>query len=106
MDPYMFNGSKYNQSQQIDPYFYNNTNVINTINPQNLTQEDQNKLTNISNLQNNIQQIKNSVPSSNLKDTRGETNLRREKELTEREKIELEMKKWTKKVFVILINLD
>lgn len=79
---------------------------MNTINPKNLTTEDQNKFANISNLQNQIEKIKNAVPASNLKDTRGETNLRREKELTDREKIELEMKKWTKKVFVIFIILD
>lgn len=105
MDPYMYPGMNYNQ-QQLDTSYYNNTNVINSINPQNLTQEDQNKLANISSLQNQIQQIKNAVPCSNLKDTRGETNLRREKELTEREKIELEMKKWNKKVLVIFLILD
>jgi hypothetical protein len=100
----MYSGINYNtQQQQIDPYFYSNTDAISTINPQNLTQEEQNKLASISNLQNQIQQIKNAVPSSTLKDTRGETNLRREKELTEREKVELEMKKWSKKVFCYLI---
>jgi hypothetical protein len=106
MDPYNYPTMNYNQAQPIDSYYFNNTNVINSIKPQNLTQEDQNKFANISNLQNQIEQIKNSVPSSNLKDNRGETNLRREKELTDREKIELEMKKWNKKVFVILKNLD
>jgi len=106
-DPYMYSGVNFNtQNQQVDPYFSSSNDAISTINPRNLTLEDQSKLASISNLQNQIQQIKNAVPSSNLKDTRGETNLRRDKELTEREKIESEMKKWTKKVFLILFTLD
>jgi hypothetical protein len=106
-DPNMYSGINFNtQNQQLDPYFASNTDAISTINPLNLTLEDQSKFASISNLQNKIQQIKNAVPSSNLKDTRGESNLRREKEPTEREKIESEMKKWNKKVFLILLTLD
>jgi predicted nucleic acid-binding Zn-ribbon protein len=73
-----------------------NSNLINSINLSNLSADEQNKLINISNLQNMIKISQNQVSSFSGKDTRGETNLRREKDLTEREKIELEMKKWKK----------
>ena len=74
----------------------NMSQILSSINIANLSQEEQNKLRNINNLQNLIQTTKNQTPIPISSDTRGESNLRRERELTEREKVELEMKKWQK----------
>jgi hypothetical protein len=72
-----------------------NINPISNINISNLTSEDQVKFMNITNLQNLIQntQMETQKPIQ-VKEVRGEVNIRRE--LTDREKIELEMKKWKK----------
>ncbi len=83
--------------------------VISSINMSNLSADEQNKLKNISNLQNAIQISQSQINTFQQKDTRGETNLRREKEqLTEREKVEIEMKKWKKeqqKVLMFLLKI-
>jgi hypothetical protein len=71
-----------------------NYNPISNINYSNLTSEDQIKFMNITNLQNQIQNTQIDKPVVALKEVRGELNIRRE--LTDREKIELEMKKWKK----------
>ena len=99
MENFIYGANNYQQQTQIDPFYFQNVDPMNKIDPKVLTSEDQNKFATINNLQNQIQILKNTVPVSNLKDTQGEKNLRREKELTDREKIELEMKKWNKKVF-------
>ena len=80
-------------------------NVLNSINISNLCAEEQGKLMNISKLQDLIQITQNSQAAKVKEDTKGESNLRREKELTDREKVELEMKKWKKKVLCYLIYL-
>ena len=85
--------------------------ILNSINISNLSQEEQNKLRTINNLQNLIQTTKNQAPNMMSSDTRGESNLRRERELTDREKVELEMKKWKKeqkkvKIGILIFLLD
>lgn len=76
----------------------NNNSVINltSINTTHLTNEDQSKLVNITNLQNSILAGKAPVKLNNelMKDGRGEKNLKRD--LSDREKAELELKKWNK----------
>lgn len=77
-------------------------NLIDSINVSNLPVHEQAKLINIANLQKEIENTQKfeNIPLS--KEPLGETNLRREKQLTERERVELEMKKWQKKVFSYL----
>jgi len=67
------------------------------INTSNLSQEEQEKLMNITNLQNSINNYNNPPFDNNLllnRDYRGEKNFKRE--LNDREKAELELKKWNK----------
>ncbi len=90
-------GSQYPQMMQVNP-----TTALESINILNLNEEEQTKLRNITQLQLQIQQSQNPVNMVSLQQTKGESNLRREKELTEREKVELEMKKWKKKVRILL----
>lgn len=82
----------------------NSVNLMN-INTSHLSQEEQEKLMNITNLQNSINNINNpSFPNSNLlnKEIRGEKNLKRD--LSDREKAELELKKWTKEQKKVLLS--
>ncbi len=79
----------------------NPSNALDNINMSNLNQDEQSKLKNIALLQNKIIETYMEPESISLKETKGESNLRREKELTEREKVEIEMKKWKKKVRII-----
>ncbi len=73
----------------------NNLNPIHNINISNLSSDEKIKLMNITNLQNQIQNTETNFSKvNNVKETRGEMNIKRE--LTEREKVELEMKKWKK----------
>ena len=73
----------------------NNLNPIHNINISNLSSNEKIKLMNITNLQNQIQNTETNFSTTNsIKETRGEMNFRRE--LTDREKVELEMKKWKK----------
>lgn len=78
-------------------------NFINNINLSNLSQEEQNKILSISNLQAMIKQSHQTAQASNLKNTMGESNIKKERELSEREKIELEMKKWEKEQKKVLM---
>ncbi len=78
---------------------YQGFDPINSINPLNLTLQDQNKFANISYLQNQINMIHHDPILINPKENVGQSNLRREKELSEREKVELQMKSWNRKVF-------
>jgi hypothetical protein len=67
------------------------------INTSYLSQEEQEKLMNITNLQNSINNYNNPPFDNNLllnRDNRGEKNFKRE--LSDREKAELELKKWNK----------
>ncbi len=67
------------------------------INTTNLSQEEQEKLLNITNLQNSINNYNNPINTNNdllNKDNRGEKNLKRD--LSDREKAELELKRWAK----------
>jgi hypothetical protein len=74
-------------------YEHNSFGLI-SINTENLSAEDQNKLINITNLQNMIEYTKNAPTTTFVKETRIEPSIRRE--LTEREKVELELKKWNR----------
>lgn len=67
-----------------------------------LKAEDKDKLKNITELQSLIEKTQNSTNTVIIKDTKGESNLRRE--VTPREKIQLEMKKWEKKVKSFITN--
>jgi hypothetical protein len=75
------------ETQYVDP--------ISTIKAENLSQEDKNKLMNITNLQNMIQISQSTVNTFKASENKVEHNLKRE--LTDREKIERDMKKWNKK---------
>lgn len=74
----------------------NPVNLMN-INSTCLSQEEQEKLMNITNLQNSINNFNNPSFNNNInmnQDIRGEKNLKRD--LSDREKAELELKKWNK----------
>jgi hypothetical protein len=90
--------SHYPQILSVNP-----SNALDMINLSNLNEEEQNKLKNIAQLQNRIFETQKETELVSLKETKGESNLRREKELTEREKVEMEMKKWKKKVLILII---
>jgi hypothetical protein len=107
-----------NTQPQTEPYSFNainpmvgqsqNTGInLMNINTSNLTQEEQAKLINITNLQNSINNTinPNCQVNETTKDGRGEKNVKRD--LSEREKVELELKKWNKeqKKVILLINL-
>lgn len=82
---------------------------LTNINITNLTNEDQSKLINITNIQNSILQSKTPIQLNNelMKDGRGEKNLKRD--LSDREKAELELKKWAKeqkKVIYLLFFIN
>lgn len=79
----------------------NPSNALDQINISNLDQDEQSKLKNIAQLQNKIIETFMEPELVSVKENKGESNLRREKELTEREKVEIEMKKWKKKVRII-----
>lgn len=79
----------------------NPSNALDQINISNLDQDEQSKLKNIAQLQNKIIETFMEPELVSVKENKGEYNLRREKELTEREKVEIEMKKWKKKVRII-----
>jgi len=67
------------------------------INTTNLRQKEQEKILNITNLQNSINNYNNPINTNNdllNKDNRGEKNLKRD--LSDREKAELELKRWAK----------
>jgi len=67
------------------------------INTSNLSQEEQEKLMNITNLQNSINNYNNNANLTThllIKDNRGEKNVKRD--ISDREKAELELKKWNK----------
>jgi hypothetical protein len=71
-----------------------NSNTVNNINLDYLSNEDKTKLMNIANLQNMIENTKNITANPFVKETRVEPSIRRE--LSDREKVELELKKWNK----------
>ncbi len=75
------------------------------INASNLSQEEQEKLMNITNLQNSINNYNNPSFTNNpvlVKDSRGEKNLKRD--MSDREKAELELKRWTKEQKKVLLS--
>ncbi len=75
---------------------------MDSINLSNLPLHEQTKLISIANLQKEIENTQKNQLSLPTKEIIGETNIRREKPLTEREKVEIEMKKWKKKVLSYL----
>ncbi len=81
-------------------------NVMDSINLENLPLEEQTKLLNISNLQKEIQNTQMGLNLVQTNQPSGESNLRREKILSEREKVEMEMKKWQKKVLSYLKQIE
>lgn len=92
---------------QIQPE--NQTNPVNlmNINTSNLSKEEQEKLMNITNLQNSINNFNNpSFINDTIinKDNKGEKNLKRD--LSDREKAELELKRWTKEQKKVLLSTN
>jgi hypothetical protein len=71
---------------------------MDTINISNLPVHEQTKLMSIANLQKEIENTQKNQITLPSKEIIGDNNLRREKPMTEREKVEIEMKKWKKKV--------